>query len=133
MAQNLLHTSFDPLVRGSRLLRLRLKKCVCGCKILWSCLIVDPVGNSAWSFTVLPDHRTCKQWVVAFTLAAHYCSCVVFYYVFQYRFILQRDFSSRSDTERQIYSFPVIFWMEVVHWRCFCAICNRYIWNYPLF
>ena len=55
-------TPLAPLVRGSRLLRLRLRKKngVCDYKTVWSCLMVHPVRNSAWSLRVFPAHRTFK-------------------------------------------------------------------------
>ena len=53
-------TVLDSALYRSRLSKLRLKNGVCGCKIVWSCLVVHPVRNSAWSLCVLPDYRTCK-------------------------------------------------------------------------
>ena len=53
-------TVLDSALNRSRLSKLRLKNGVCGCKIVWSCLVVHPVRNSAWSLYVLPVYRTCK-------------------------------------------------------------------------
>ena len=49
-----------PLVRGSRLTAPEEKNGVCDYKTVWSCLMVHPVRNSAWSLCVFTAHRTCK-------------------------------------------------------------------------
>ena len=55
------NNAFRPLVRGSRLLTApQEKNGVCDYKMVWSCLMVHPVRNSAWSLCVFPVHRTSK-------------------------------------------------------------------------
>ena len=64
MGDTLRNNAFSPLVRGSRLfgegLASQEKNGVCHNKMVWSCLMVHPVGNSAWSLCVVPVHGTSK-------------------------------------------------------------------------
>ena len=125
MSDGLRNNTFSPFSSGVEIVKTapQEKNGVCDYKMVWSCLIVHPVRNSVWSLCVFPDRRTCKQWVVAFTFAAR-CYNFGSLPVFLHRF----NSSSRSDAVWWIYSSPLLFWMDVVHWLCFCAICNGYIW-----
>ena len=64
MGDTLRNNAFSPLVRESRLFgegqASQEKNGVCHYKMVWSCLMVHPVRNSAWSLCVFTDHRTCK-------------------------------------------------------------------------